>query len=234
MVHARVIRPSGVGATLVHVDDSAAKQIPGLSADGGEGQFRRRHRGRTNGRAIQAAKAVKVTWSAAEAILPRANRSVQAHAHRRAESQQGDAEAGRRGSGASPAPPRKSKRATNFRFSRTPPWAPAAPSRTFTSMALPPCGPAARSRTICRRASRSCCTSTIDKVRVIWVEDAGSYGRPGFEDAAADAVILSQAVGKPVRVQWMREDMHAWGSKGPAVLCDMSAGLERERRSDRA
>ena len=65
----------------------------------------------------------------------------------------------------------------------------------------------------------------LDKVRVIWFEDAGSYGRPGFEDAAADAVILSQAVGKPVRVQWMRHDMHAWGSKGPAVLCDMSAGL---------
>jgi CO/xanthine dehydrogenase Mo-binding subunit len=65
----------------------------------------------------------------------------------------------------------------------------------------------------------------IDKVRVIWVEDAGSYGRPGFEDAAADAVILSQAVGKPVRVQWMRDDMHVWGSKGPAVICDMSAAM---------
>ena len=35
-----------------------------------------------------------------------------------------------------------------------------------------------------------------DKVRVIWVEDAGSYGRPGFEDAAADAVLLSRAVRK--------------------------------------
>jgi CO/xanthine dehydrogenase Mo-binding subunit len=68
----------------------------------------------------------------------------------------------------------------------------------------------------------------IDTVRVIWVEDAGSYGRPGFEDAAADAVLLSQAVGMPVRVQWMREDMTAWGSKGPAVLCDLAAGLDAQ------
>jgi CO/xanthine dehydrogenase Mo-binding subunit len=65
-----------------------------------------------------------------------------------------------------------------------------------------------------------------EKVRVIWVEDAGSYGRPGFEDAAADAVLLSRAVGKPVRVQWSREDMTAWGTKGPAVSCDMSAALD--------
>ena len=65
-----------------------------------------------------------------------------------------------------------------------------------------------------------------EKVRVIWVEDAGSYGRPGFEDAAADAVLLSRAVGKPVRVQWSREDMTAWGTKGPAVMCEMSAALD--------
>ena len=53
-------------------------------------------------------------------------------------------------------------------------------------------------------------------------------GRPGFEDAAADAVLLSRAVGKPVRVQWTREDMTAWGTKGPAVICDMTAGLDAQ------
>jgi CO/xanthine dehydrogenase Mo-binding subunit len=68
----------------------------------------------------------------------------------------------------------------------------------------------------------------IDTVRVVWVEDAGSYGRPGFEDAAADAVLLSEAAGKPVRVQWMREDMTAWGTKGPAVVCDLAAALDAQ------
>ena len=42
MVHARVIRPSGVGATLVHVDDSAAKADSWLSANVDEGKFCRR------------------------------------------------------------------------------------------------------------------------------------------------------------------------------------------------
>jgi len=39
-------------------------------------------------------------------------------------------------------------------------------------------------------------------------------------------VLLSRAVGKPVRVQWMRDDMTAWGTKGPAVVCDIAAGLD--------
>ena len=34
--------------------------------------------------------------------------------------------------------------------------------------------------------------------------------------------------GKPVRVQWTREDMTAWGTKGPAVICDMTAGLDAQ------
>src|SRR4029077_17039719 len=66
----------------------------------------------------------------------------------------------------------------------------------------------------------------IDRVRVIWVEDAGSYGRPGIEDTAGAAVLLSQAVGKPVRVQWSRADMTAWGSKGPAVVYDLAAAID--------
>ena len=73
----------------------------------------------------------------------------------------------------------------------------------------------------------------LDKVRVIWVEDAGSYGRPGFEDAAADAVLLSQAVGKPVRVQWMRADMTPGAPKARRWSAILSAGLDARRRSQR-
>jgi CO/xanthine dehydrogenase Mo-binding subunit len=65
----------------------------------------------------------------------------------------------------------------------------------------------------------------LDQVRVVWVQDSGAYGRCCHEDAAADAALLSRAVGKPVRVQWMRSDMTAWGGKGPAVLVDIVGGL---------
>jgi nicotinate dehydrogenase subunit B len=60
------------------------------------------------------------------------------------------------------------------------------------------------------------------KVRLIYVDGAGCYGMNGHEDAAADAAILSQALGRPVRVQWSREDEHGWDPKGPPQLLDIS------------
>src|SRR6266852_2268369 len=44
-----------------------------------------------------------------------------------------------------------------------------------------------------------------EKVRAIWVVGPGSYGRNDADDAAMDAAILAQEVGRPVRVQYMRE-----------------------------
>jgi nicotinate dehydrogenase subunit B len=64
------------------------------------------------------------------------------------------------------------------------------------------------------------------KVRVIYKEGAGSYGGNGNDDAAADAVLLSKAVGRPVRVQWMRHDEHGWDPKGPQQLLELRAGFD--------
>ena len=48
-------------------------------------------------------------------------------------------------------------------------------------------------------------------VRVIHVEGSGCYGHNGADDAAADAALIARALpGRPVRVQWMREQEHAW------------------------
>jgi CO/xanthine dehydrogenase Mo-binding subunit len=69
-----------------------------------------------------------------------------------------------------------------------------------------------------------------DKVRVIFLDGSGSYGSNGNDDAAADALLLSRAVGKPVRVQWMREDEHAWDPKGPPQLLEIRGGLDAENR----
>ena len=53
------------------------------------------------------------------------------------------------------------------------------------------------------------------QLRVIYLDGSGSYGTNGGDDAAADAFLLSKTLGKPVRVQWMREDELAWDPKGP-------------------
>jgi nicotinate dehydrogenase subunit B len=67
-----------------------------------------------------------------------------------------------------------------------------------------------------------------DRVRVVYMDGAGSYGGNGNDDVAADAVLLSKAVSAPVRVQWMRQDEHGWDPKGPQQLLDMRAGLDAQ------
>jgi CO/xanthine dehydrogenase Mo-binding subunit len=44
----------------------------------------------------------------------------------------------------------------------------------------------------------------------------------------ADAVLLSRAVGQPVRLQWTRHDEHAWDPKGPAQLLEVRGGLDKD------
>jgi len=65
------------------------------------------------------------------------------------------------------------------------------------------------------------------QVTVHHVEGAGVYGQNGADDAAMDAVLLARAApGRPVRVQWTREDEMRWGPFGPAMLARLSAGLD--------
>jgi nicotinate dehydrogenase subunit B len=68
----------------------------------------------------------------------------------------------------------------------------------------------------------------VEKFHLIHVEGAGSYGQNGSDDAAADAVILSQEVGKPVRVQWTRQDEFVWEPKAPAMVMEVRAGLDQQ------
>jgi CO/xanthine dehydrogenase Mo-binding subunit len=63
-------------------------------------------------------------------------------------------------------------------------------------------------------------------VRVIYVEGSGCYGLNGADNVALDAAVLSQAVGKPVRVQYMRADEHKWENYGQPFLHQMRGGLD--------
>lgn len=65
--------------------------------------------------------------------------------------------------------------------------------------------------------------TAIDVVRL---EAAGCYGRNCADDVSADAVLLSRAVGRPVRVQLTREQEHEWEPKGTAQLIDVNGGLD--------
>jgi len=68
----------------------------------------------------------------------------------------------------------------------------------------------------------------IDKVVVRWYDGSGHYGRSngGSTGAEEEAVVLSKAVGKPVRLQWMRWDDMQWSTQHPAAFSDIQAGLD--------
>src|ERR1700737_3617878 len=65
-------------------------------------------------------------------------------------------------------------------------------------------------------------------IELIRMEAAGCYGRNCADDVSADAVLLSRAVGRPVRVQLTREQEHAWEPKGTAQLMDVKGGLRAD------
>ncbi len=69
------------------------------------------------------------------------------------------------------------------------------------------------------------CGVNDPEVDVVRMEAAGCYGRNGADDVAADAALLSKAVGAPVRVQLSREQEHAWEPKGAAQLMQVRGGV---------
>jgi nicotinate dehydrogenase subunit B len=68
----------------------------------------------------------------------------------------------------------------------------------------------------------------VNKVVVRWMDHSGQYGRTtlGGDGAEADAVILSQITEKPVRVQWTLQEDLAWSSVSPACVSDVTAAVD--------
>ena len=67
-----------------------------------------------------------------------------------------------------------------------------------------------------------------DDIVVTHVEGAGCYGHNGADDVALDAALLARgsASGRPVRLQWMRDDEFAWEPYGAAMAFELEAGLD--------
>jgi CO/xanthine dehydrogenase Mo-binding subunit len=225
MVHARVIRPPAIGAKLVSVDDSSIKDFAGASvvrikdflAVVASDEWT----------AIRAARALRAQWSEWSG-LPEQGKLI---ATLRADPgitdemlvTRGQPEAsGREGA--------KTLTASYF-------W----PMQSHGSIG-PSCAVAdvnADAGTVWTASqgthgNRNTFARFLglprDKVRLIYLDGAGCYGMNGHEDAAADAAILSRAVGRPVRVQWSREDELGFDPKGPPQLLDISGTVGPDGR----
>ena len=226
MLHGRVVRPSGVGATVVRVNDDRARAISGFVKTVVVGDFVGVV-ATTEWAAVKAARVLDVTWSAPKAAFPpQADlysyiRTVTPKASR-VSLKQGDAAA------AMQRAVRRVEAVYHYPFHSHATMGPgcAVADVQMNGVTTVWCG--AQKPHALQRGYAELLGVAPEKVRIIWTPDAGSYGRPGFDDVGADAMLLSQAVGKPVRVQWMRADATQWGPKGPAGVFEISAGLDSQ------
>jgi CO/xanthine dehydrogenase Mo-binding subunit len=67
-----------------------------------------------------------------------------------------------------------------------------------------------------------------DRVRVVWMDGPQGYGRTAADDAGFEAAFLAKEIGRPVRVQWMRDEETAWDTKGPAFTFRLRGGLDAQ------
>jgi len=67
-----------------------------------------------------------------------------------------------------------------------------------------------------------------DRVRVVWMQGPQGFGRTAAEDAACEAAWIARELGRPVRMQWMRDEETAWDTKSPAFLVRMRGALDAQ------
>ncbi|MDM9627521.1 molybdopterin-dependent oxidoreductase [Rhizobium sp. S152] len=82
-----------------------------------------------------------------------------------------------------------------------------------------------------RRVAADLLSYPIEKIRAIHVEGSGCYGQNGADDVAAEAALIAMSVpGRPVRLQWMREQEFGWEPLGPGMITEVEAGLDNNNR----
>jgi CO/xanthine dehydrogenase Mo-binding subunit len=224
MLHGRVVRPATSLSAPASVDESSIKNIPGVVKVVREGTFVGVV-AETEWAAIQAAQTLKVSWS--EPTLKMMSGPNEVFDYLKNTKSFKDNVVTNRGNLDAGFPK------TQKKYEATYYW----PFQLHGMMG-PPCavadvqgdkatiwtGTQGPFRT--RDAIAKMLNIPSKNVHLLYREGSGSYGRLESDDVAEDAALMSRAVGKPVRVQWMRADEHAWDPKGPAQLTTVRVGVD--------
>jgi nicotinate dehydrogenase subunit B len=226
MLHGRVVRPPVVNSRPTSVDEGSIANIPGIVRVVQKGSFLGVV-AQTEWAAIRAARALKVTWSAPPAQLPGGPNGIYDYLQNTKPVAE---RVGTNTGNASGAFAQASKT-----FDSTYRW-----PFQMHGMIGPSCAVAdvqgskatvwsgSQAPFITRNGIARLLGITEHDVHFIYCEGSGCYGRLEPDDAPEDAALMSQAVGRPVRVQWMREDEHGWEPKGPPQLITIRSGLDAQ------
>jgi nicotinate dehydrogenase subunit B len=226
MLHGRVVRPATSLSAPASIDESSIQNIPGVVKIVREGTFVGVV-AETEWAAIQAAKALKVTWS--EPTLKMMSGPDEVFDYLKNTKSFKDTVVTNKGN------PDAAFSQAQKKYEATYYW-----PFQLHGMIGPPCaladvrgdkatiwtGTQGPFRT--RDSIAKMLNIPPKNVHLLYREGSGSYGRLESDDVAEDAALMSRAVGKPVRVQWMRADEHAWDPKGPAQLTTIRAGVDAQ------
>jgi CO/xanthine dehydrogenase Mo-binding subunit len=227
MLHGRVLRPrvrtpNGVGgATILNVDDGAVRELPGVVAVVQIGSFVGIVAEREE-QAIRAAERLRVTWSEPKPLPDQGQlfELMPEMPHEAVEiARDGDVERALAGA-------ERTLEATYEFASHA--HASLGPSCAVADVRPDGATVYSSSQNVFSLAASLAPLLGLaqEQVRVIHAEGAGCYGHNGSDDVSADAALLSQAVGRPVRVQWERADEFAWEPKAPAMRSRLRGGLD--------
>ena len=222
MLHGRVVRPATPGATVTSVDESSVRGVPGLV----KVVVKRNFVGVVADKpwhAVQAAETLRVTWDAGATLPPQ--REIYQWLRKQPSSDSllvdsGDVDA------------TLASAASTLRATYLHPYQMHGSLGTSCAVAdvradRATLWSATQSAYPTRNTTASLLGLEPAQVRVIYTRGSGCYGINGADTVTYDAAILSQAVGRPVRVQLSRKDEMAWENYGNVFAIDQRAGVDR-------
>ena len=220
MLYGRAVRPPHGFAALTSLDDGKVKAIPSVVAVVRDGAFVGVIAEREEV-AISAQRALRraASWKDADSLPQDIHAWLKAHAvEHRVISEKADAEA-------------QSRATQTLEASYTKPYishAPIGPSCAIAQFQGDKLLVWSHSQGIfnLRRDLALALGMGDGAIVVRHVEGSGCYGHNGADDVALDAALLARAAGgRPVQVQWMRDDEFAWAPCGPAMALTLRASL---------
>jgi nicotinate dehydrogenase subunit B len=226
MLHARNVKPPVAGATLVSIDESSVKNVPGLVKVVSKGNYVAVVCEREE-QAIQAARQLKVNWQKpATAAFPSSEDLYGFMRTAKPTSSTPPSIVGNPDAAmmtAAKVVEAEYEIPFQGHTSIGPAHAMADPSNnqlTIYSNDMKSYG--------MREGIAQFLQIPKDRIRVVWMEGPQAYGRTAADDAGFEAAYLAKELGRPVRVQWMRNEETAWDTKGPAFLVKARGGLDAQ------
>jgi nicotinate dehydrogenase subunit B len=222
MLHGRVLRPEGSAANIVELPEDGARAVAGLVAIVRDGNFAGVVSETEDG-AEAALKALRkgASWSSGEA-LPDESALAEWLKDQPAESSVIDKKTA----------PQASEKKRTIRRQYTRPYlahASIAPSCAMAQWSGDRVQVWTHSQGVyfLRADLALVLKMPIENITVEHMEGAGCYGHNAADDVALDAVLLARAAGgRPVRVQWSRQDEMSHAPFGAAMAIEIEADLD--------